>query len=184
MRQHLQQQMIHIILISSKVAPLDQHYGLRQGADRYLPKPFTAETILQAVWEGLPAAVRRAVSPPPSYTPPQRSRPVLWELIPRRVPNPETMRTSSPFARSAVTGDELARRLYMAIDSRKTVAELAAVTGLEMQDVSKVLRVLLQEHCIQLYDAAGQLVETMFGPAPSQGNEVPSQLVEQGAEPG
>jgi hypothetical protein len=72
----------------------------------------------------------------------------------------------------------------MAIDSRKTVAELAAVTGLEMQDVSKVLRVLLQEHCIQLYDAAGQLVETMFGPAPSQGNEVPSQLVEQGAEPG
>jgi DNA-binding response OmpR family regulator len=139
-RQNLRQQKVHIILISTKDAPIDQHYGLRQGADRYLPKPFTAETLLQAVWEGIPQAVRGAVSPPLSRTPPQR--PAWWGFIPRRVPNPETMRTSSPFARSAVTRDELAHRLYVAIDGRKTVAELAAMTGLEMKAVSKVLRVL------------------------------------------
>src|SRR5713226_5831151 len=171
-RQNLQQQKVHIILISTKDAPIDQYYGLRQGADRYLPKPFTAETLLQAVWEGIPEAVRGAVSPPLSCTPPQR--PALWEFIPRRVPNPETMRTSSPFARSAVARDELAHRLYVAIDGRKTVAELATTAGLETKEVSKVLRVLLQEHCIQLYDSAGQLVETTSGSLPSLENEASS----------
>ncbi len=180
-RQRLWQQMPHIILISSKDAPLDQHYGLRQGADRYLPKPFTEETLLQAVWEGIPTALRQIVSPPLSCTPP---RPALWELIPRRTPNTETMRTSSPFARSTVTGDEQARRLYVAIDGRRTIAELAAMTGLETKDVSKVLPMLLQEHCIELYDSAGQFVETTFGSAPSRGNKTPSSLVEQGAELG
>ena len=176
LRQRLQHQMPHIILISTKDAPLDQHYGLLQGANRYLPKPFTEETLLQAVWEGIPTAVRPAVAPGLSSAP---SRPALWELIPHRIPNTETMRTSSPFARSTVTGDELARRLYVAIDGRKTVAELAAITGLETKDVPQVLRTLLQEHCIELYDAAGQFVETTFGPASSRGNEVPSWLVEQ-----
>jgi DNA-binding response OmpR family regulator len=180
-RQQLRQQMPHIILISTKDAPLDQHYGLRQGADRYLPKPFSEEILLQAVWEGIPTALRQAVSPPPSCTPP---RPALWELIPQRIPNTETMRTSSPFARSTVTGDERARRLYVAINGRKTVAELAAMTGLETKDVSEVVRMLLQEHCIELYDSAGQFVETTFGSVLSRGNGAPSSLVEQGAEPG
>ncbi len=171
-RQRLRQQMPYIILISTKDSPLDQHYGLRQGADRYLPKPFTEETFLQAVWEGIPTTVRRAVSPPLSYTPP---RPVLWELIPRRIPNTEAMRTSSPFARTPVTGDERARRLYVAIDGRKTIAELTTLTGLRTKDVSEVLRMLLREHFIELYDLAGRFVETTFESAPSW-------LVEQEAE--
>ncbi len=171
-RQRFRQQMPHIILISTKDSPLDQHYGLRQGADRYLPKPFTEETLLQVVWEGIPTAIRGAVSPPLSYTP---SRPALWELIPRRVPNTEAMRTSSPFARSTVTGDERARRLYVAIDGRKTVAELATLTGLKTKDVSNMLRMLLQEHFIELYDSTGRFVETTFASAPSS-------LVEQKAE--
>jgi hypothetical protein len=66
----------------------------------------------------------------------------------------------------------------MAIDGRRTLAELAALTGLEMRDVSKVLCTLLQEHCIELYDSAGQLVETTFASAPSWGNEAPSPLAE------
>ena len=174
-RQQLGQQLPHIILISSKDAPLDQYYGLRQGADRYLPKPFSEETLLQAVWEGVPAAVRQAVPPPLPCTPP---RPALSELIPRRIPNTETMRSRSPFAPSPITGDERARRLYVAIDGRKTVAELAAMTGLEKKDISQAVRVLLQEHYIELYDAAGQFVETTFDPAPSWDAEAPSWLVE------
>jgi CheY-like chemotaxis protein len=174
LRQRFQQQMPHIILISTKDAPFDQHYGLLQGADRYLPKPFTEETLLQAVWEGIPTPIRQTVSPARSSA----SRPALWKLIPHRIPNTEAMRTSSPFARSTVTGDERARRLYMAIDGRKTVAELAAMTNLETKDVSQVLRILLQEHYIELYDSAGQFVEMTFGSASSRGNEAPSWLVE------
>jgi len=174
-RQRFGQQLPFIILISSKDAPLDQYYGLRQGADLYLPKPFTEETLLQAVWEGVPAALRQAVSPPLPCPPP---RPELAELIPRRVPNTDTMRSKSPFALSPITGDERARRLYVAINGRRTVAELANMTGLEKKDVSHGLRVLLQEHYIELYDAAGQYVETTFDPASSWGNEAPSWLVE------
>jgi len=173
MRQHLGQQMPHIILISTKDLPLDRYYGLRQGADRYLPKPFTEETLLQAVWEGIPSAVRRAVSPPLSYTSP---RPALWQLIPRRIPNTEAMRTSSPFARTTVPRDERARRLYVAIDGKKTVAELAAMTGLETKDVSKVLRLLLQEHFIELYNSAGRFVETTFESASSSSVEQEAEL--------
>ena len=179
--QRLQQQLPHIILISAKDAPLDQHYGLRQGADRYLPKPFTEEALLQAVWEGVPAALRQAVSTPLSCTPPPR--PALWELIPRRIPNTDTMRSRSPFALSPITGDERARQLYVAIDGRKTVSILATMTRLETKDISQALHVLLQEHYIEMYDAAGQLVETTFDPAPSWGNEALSSLAEWGAEP-
>ena len=148
LRQQLGQQLPHIILISSKDAPLDQYYGLRQGADRYLPKPFTEETILQAVWEGVPAAVRQAVPPPLSCASPPR--PALGELILRRIPNTETMRSRSPFAPSPITGDERARQLYVAINGRRTVAELAAMTGLEKKDISQGLRVLLEEHYVEL----------------------------------
>jgi len=159
-RQRLQQN-LYIILISTKDLPLDQYYGLRQGADRYLAKPFSKETFLQAVWEGLPASMRRVVPSSLSYVSSQR--PTLWELIPRRVPNTEAMRTSSPFARSIITGDERARHLYTAIDGKKTVRELTAITGLDPKDVSNALRVLLMEHYIELYDPAGQLMETEAG---------------------
>ncbi len=119
--------------------------------------------------------MRQAVPPPLSSTSPPR--PALGELIPRRIPNTETMRSRSPFAPSPITGDERARRLYVAIDGRRTVAELAAMTGLETKDVSLGLRVLLEEHYVELFDAAGQLVETTFDPA-SWDAEAPSWLVE------
>lgn len=42
-----------IIMVSSKNTKIDQTWGLRQGADRYLPKPFTEEEFLQTVQEVL-----------------------------------------------------------------------------------------------------------------------------------
>jgi DNA-binding response OmpR family regulator len=42
-----------IIMISSKTTQMDQNWGLRQGADRYLPKPFTEEELITAVKEAL-----------------------------------------------------------------------------------------------------------------------------------
>ena len=42
---------IPIIMISTKNTPLDHSWGLRQGADRYLPKPFSDELLINTVNE-------------------------------------------------------------------------------------------------------------------------------------
>ena len=47
------QRTLSIIMVSSKNTPLDQTWGLRQGADRYLTKPFTEDALLQTVQEVL-----------------------------------------------------------------------------------------------------------------------------------
>lgn len=44
---------LSIIMVSTKNTSLDQNWGLRQGADRYLPKPFTGEILVQTVGEVL-----------------------------------------------------------------------------------------------------------------------------------
>lgn len=44
---------LSIIIVSSKNTKMDLAWGLRQGADRYLPKPFSEETLLQTVAEVL-----------------------------------------------------------------------------------------------------------------------------------
>lgn len=48
-----------IVLVSTKNTPLDHSWGLRQGADRYLPKPFTDEVLVQTVHEVLFTRPRR-----------------------------------------------------------------------------------------------------------------------------
>ncbi len=47
------QHTLPIIMVSSKNTKMDQTWGLRQGADRYLPKPFTEEEFVQIVQEVL-----------------------------------------------------------------------------------------------------------------------------------
>ncbi len=46
---------LSIIMVSSKNTPVDQRWGLRQGADRYLSKPFTEEELVGTVKELLTA---------------------------------------------------------------------------------------------------------------------------------
>jgi DNA-binding response OmpR family regulator len=45
------QRNLSIIMVSTKNTPLDHSWGLRQGADRYLAKPFTEEVLVQVVGE-------------------------------------------------------------------------------------------------------------------------------------
>ena len=45
------QRNLSIIMVSTKNTPLDHSWGLRQGADRYLAKPFTEEVRVQVVGE-------------------------------------------------------------------------------------------------------------------------------------
>ena len=47
------QRNLSIIMVSTKNTSLDHSWGLRQGADRYLPKPFSNETLVQIVEEVL-----------------------------------------------------------------------------------------------------------------------------------
>jgi DNA-binding response OmpR family regulator len=151
-------QRLPLIFISSKGDPLDVRYGLRQGADRYLTKPFTADTLLQTVWEVIPEPFRH-IAPPKVSTNSQQRTPRLSELIPHRVVNPNAMQTSNPFARTPAMRNEHARLLYAAIDGRKTVTALASVTGLKVEEVIRALRLLLEERTIQIYTSTGQLLE-------------------------
>lgn len=78
------------------------------------------------------------------------------ELIPHRVQDSEAMRAHSPFTRASPIREREAQRLYMAIDGRKSLAELAAVTQLNVKDMEKVLRQLVAQNQIQVCDKAGQ----------------------------
>jgi DNA-binding response OmpR family regulator len=148
-----------LILISSKGNPLDVNYGLRQGADRYLPKPFTAQALVEAVEEVIPEPLRRPDPSQRSFTARQPTRPALLELVPHRAFSQDVMLTSNPFAHAALRRNEPVRRFYAAIDGRKTVLELAWVTGLKTEEIISVIRLLLKERSIRMYTAAGQFLE-------------------------
>jgi len=145
-----------IIMVSVKDTPLDQNWGLGQGADRYLPKPFSEETLVQLVGEVLserfrpPWTQRIAVVNPPS---PSREEPSLTlnKLIPHRSEDANLMSSSNPLSRSVVISDKQARRLYAAIDGQKNVEELCMVIHLDVKQAPKVLQLLLDQQLIHLY---------------------------------
>lgn len=49
LKQMDQSRHIPIILVSGKNTPLDVRWGLQQGADRYLTKPFSTEELISSV---------------------------------------------------------------------------------------------------------------------------------------
>ncbi len=155
-RQRFPRHLLCVILISARNAPFDQVYGLRQGADRYLHRPFSLETLVQTVWEVLPEPFHSAF--PPAFI--SRTLPASAKLIPHRNPDNEAMRANNPFAYSTVLEDGSVRRLYAAIDGRKTITNLATVTRLEMSEALKILCLLRKQGFIQFYDAMGHVVES------------------------
>jgi len=159
-QQSMLEHQIYVILISAKNAPLDRSYGLRQGAHRYLPKPFTAEDLVQAVWEGVPEHLRQTVLPSVFSNPQHNELPPLLELIPRRVVDQDSMRTRNPFAHSPIIKEKQSRQLYDAIDGKRPLSEIANEIGLERRAATNALRELLKKNCIQVYDSAGKVVES------------------------
>jgi DNA-binding response OmpR family regulator len=157
-----------IIMVSVKDTPLDQNWGLGQGADRYLPKPFSEETLVQLVEEVLserfrpPWTQRIAVVNPPANPPsPPREEPSLTlnKLIPHRSEDANLMSSSNPLSRSVVISDKQARRLYAAIDGQKNVEELCMVIHLDVKQAPKVLQLLLDQQLIHLYGPGRRLTE-------------------------
>jgi len=86
----------------------------------------------------------------------QKSAPALADLVPRRAEDTDLMTTSNPLSGHSVIADKLARRLYREIDGRKNVQELCDITHLDLKEVRKALRRLVDERRIELVDAAGQ----------------------------
>jgi chemotaxis family two-component system response regulator PixH len=154
-----------IILVSTKNTPVDQSWGLRQGADRYLPKPFTEEALVQLVGDVLPEyllppGVLRRPATSPQRLAGQELLLTLHKLIPRRSEDPDLLSMSNPLDISVVIPDRQARRLHAAIDGRKTVDELCSVTHLNMKEIHRALQVLLAQHRIQLYTTDGKQVDS------------------------
>jgi DNA-binding response OmpR family regulator len=153
-RQSIPENKLPIILTSTKASPIDQNYGLSQGAQRYLLKPFTAESLVQTVWEIIPEPFRA------NHPALQQQRPHLKfdALVPHRITNQDEMRTRNPFSYAALKNAQI-RQVYTTINGKKTVHELSQVTGLHMKEISQALRVLVKENYIRLYDATGKPVE-------------------------
>lgn len=146
-----------IIMVSIKSTPWDRSWGLGQGADRYLLKPFTEETLVQVVEEVLlehlqPPWTQR-IAALQSYSPPRQEPPLtLNRLIPHRDEDANLMSSSNPLSGSVVISDKQARRLYNAIDGRKNVEELCMITNLDVKQASTLLQFLLMQHLIHLYE--------------------------------
>jgi CheY-like chemotaxis protein len=148
-----------IILTSSRDTSLDRSWALRQGADRYLPRPFSEEALVQLVADVLAERFYPPVTPRqvPSIrqTSQQEALPNWLFFIPHRRENPQLLKFSNPLTESVVIADKQARRLYAAIDGKRNVEALCRVTRLEMKGVFKALRILLAGQRIQLYTPEG-----------------------------
>lgn len=94
----------------------------------------------------------------PSYSPGEQSLPLLpplTDLIPSLVRETAAHASFNP---TIAIPDKLARRLYLAIDGRKNIAELAAITHLAMSDIKSALRILVVQNFIQLSGPDQQVI--------------------------
>ena len=69
------------------------------------------------------------------------------------------MREYSPFSTSISIRGREAQRLYQAIDGRRSLAELAASTRLNTNDMEKALHSLVTQNVVQVCNKAGQPIE-------------------------
>lgn len=158
-----------IIMVSTKNTHADQAWGLRQGANRYLPKPFTEETLIHAVEEVLPGYMqaRPPVAPrvvqgsaQPRHTQDlsgqAQAQVPLLSLIPRAGDG------SGLKPRSASIADKHARLIYTAIDGHKNIEMLCAITRLDAEEIVRALQFLLAHRYIQLYEPGGKLVDSQM----------------------
>jgi CheY-like chemotaxis protein len=160
-----------IIMVSTKKTSLDASWALRQGVSRYLPKPFSQEALCNAVQELIGSQGSSTPTPPSVVpkSPPARSFPIeqspssplLQSLIPLRIQGQEPLQSQN--LGSALISDHLARRVYSMVDGRSNIERLCLLTRMSLEQMRSVLRLLIEQHRIQLYTPAGQRVDaTLF----------------------
>ena len=85
----------------------------------------------------------------------RQSQLMLDDIIPQRVEDTNLLKSSNPLASSIVIADKKARRLFAAIDSRKTIGELRSSLDMDVKEAYKALQILVAQHRIQLYEPEG-----------------------------
>jgi hypothetical protein len=107
--------------------------------------------LLMAVYEG-------RVSLTPAL--PALFLPAVSELIPHRLEHQDLLHASPLFSNFLFIRDKKARRLYKQIDNRRPVCFLAASLHWPMNETLPLLRLLLKQQRIQLYEASGKPIST------------------------
>lgn len=92
-------------------------------------------------------------------TPRQETTNMLEKLIPRHTQDDRLLLSDSPFASSSALPGKKAGRLYSAIDGRKNIAALCAVTGMKTEEAYATLRTLLTRQLIEIHTPEGQRVD-------------------------
>ncbi len=153
-----------IIMVSSKDTPLDRSWGLRQGANSYLVKPFTGEELVHTVKEILPertpvvssTGVHSSIRADHLFERKERVPP-LQVLIPLRCEDADPMWAGN--SQPPVILDRQVRLVYAVIDGRKNVEKLCEFIRMDREEVVRALRIMLSQHRIQLYEPGGRLVD-------------------------
>jgi len=126
---------------------LEQAIGIAEKRQLLLPvAPHSGMLLLPA-----PKLPSQEILPP-------GASPALLGLIPQLKHAERLMMLSNPLASLVTISDKRARRLYTAIDGRKTVDELRSV-GMTLHEVLTALKALVNQQRIELYTPEGQLVD-------------------------
>ena len=159
-RQADTQHTLPIIMVSSKSTLLDKKYALDVGADKYLTKPFSGQTLVEAVDAALPEGVRLPPSQPSHHPDAQRTEApdqslrIFGGMIPFRQREAEILTISSPFENTSLLSNMQLRQVYSAINDQRTVQALSERLQLDMQALLALLNVLWQQHFITFYDTS------------------------------
>lgn len=155
-----------IILLGMQESSVERAWSLRQGADMYLPRPFTGVQLVQVVNGLAPLSEQAPTSASYPYNNPTEIRPdnsqqvFNWgQVVLHRLEDPNLMTATNPFSASQVIADKQARRLYAAIDGRKTLQELSLALRLDWKTLTRALQVLYIQERIQLVTADGQIID-------------------------
>jgi hypothetical protein len=83
---------------------------------------------------------------------------IFNELIPHWIKDIDALQAENPFSSSITINNKLARRIYFAIDGKKSTSDLIALVQCDQQDFNSALRSLLRQKLIQLHAPDGTVV--------------------------
>jgi hypothetical protein len=122
---------------------LEQAISVAVSRGLFIPKGTTSGKI--------PSVAANSLGPQPQLR--------LDDLKPQRIEDANLLKSSNPLAGSIVIADKKARRLFAAIDSRKTIGELRSSLDMDVKEAYEALQILVAQHRIQLYEPEGGLVD-------------------------
>ncbi len=96
----------------------------------------------------------------PALATPQSTRLDLLQLIPRPLEQTLGANVGGLLVSKPVIADKQARRVYEAIDGKRTLEEIRVKLYMDLHNIFHAVQFLLMQRRIQLYEPNGQLVES------------------------